>query len=125
VTSDELPSSGEKKPFNWKMASAIVVRVIYAALSVFIVIALVKVLHEGAAVLQGIDVAKLYDQHGPAAVGVPVAGLVALMLVSLARALDGPMSFDIFGVRSEGAAATCLIWSIVFVVIGLLFRALW
>lgn len=68
---------------------------------------------------------KLYDQHGPAAIGIPVAGISALLLVSLARALDGPMSLDLFGLKSEGASATCVVWAILFLVIGLSFRALW
>ncbi|MGX1360660.1 hypothetical protein QNJ95_37425 [Bradyrhizobium elkanii] len=114
-----------KKPSGWKIASAIFVRVIYATFSVVIVVAVARELRDSTGRLRGVNLAKLYDQHGPAAIGIPVAGVVALMLVSLARALDGPMSLDVFGVRSEGAPAICIVWSIVFLVMGLSFRALW
>src|ERR1700744_873561 len=99
------------------MAAVIFVQVIYAALSVLIIVATVRFLRAGSATLASIDLVKIYDQHGPAAIGIPVAGVTALLLVSLARALDGPMSFDLFGIKSEGAAATCIVWAILFLVI--------
>jgi hypothetical protein len=81
--------------------------------------------HRGKWLFSIIDSVKLYDQHGPAAIGIPVAGLSALLLVCLARALDGPMSLDLFGMKSEGASATCVMWAMHFLVIGLSFSALW
>jgi hypothetical protein len=126
VTGDPRASSeGEKKPSKWKTATTIFVQIIYAVLSAAIVIAIVKIVREGGGALATIDPAKFYDQHGPAAIGIPVAGTSALLLVSLARALDGPMSLDLFGIKSEGASATCIVWAILFLVIGLSFRALW
>jgi hypothetical protein len=107
------------------MAATIFVRIIYAVLSTAIVITVVKSVREGNGSLGPIDPVKLYDQHGPAAIGIPVAGLSALLLVCLARALDGPMSLDLFGIKSEGASATCIVWAILFLVVGLSFRALW
>jgi hypothetical protein len=89
------------------------------------VIAIVKIVREGGGALATIDPAKLYDQHEPAAIGIPVAAASALFLVCLARALDGPMSLDLFGIRAEGASGTCVVWAILFLVIGLSFRALW
>ncbi len=103
----------------------IFVQVIYAVLSTAIVIAIVKIVREGGGSLATIDPMKLYDQHGPATIGLPVAGLFALLLVCLARALDGPMSLDFFGMKCEGASATCIVWAILFLVICLSFRALW
>lgn len=114
-----------KKPSKWKTVATIFVRIIYAVLSTSIVIAAVKIVREGCGTPAIIDPVKLYDQHGPAAIGIPVAGIAALLLVSLARALDGPMSLDLFGIKSEGAAATCIVWAILFLVIALSFRALW
>jgi hypothetical protein len=35
------------------------------------------------------------------------------------------MSLDLFGIKSEGASATCIVWAILYLVIGLSFRALW
>lgn len=123
---DKSPNSEDgKTPSKWDTAAKVFVQLIYAALSVFIVIAAVRWLRGQGGALAGIDLVKVYDQHGPAAIGIPVAGVAALVLVSLARALDGPMSFDLFGIKSEGAAATCIVWAVLFLVIGLSFRALW
>lgn len=88
-------------------------------------IAIVKIARQGRDALVTIYPAELYTQHGPAIIGIPVAGISALLLVSLTRALDGPMSLDLFGIKSEGASATCIVWAILFLVIGLSFRALW
>jgi hypothetical protein len=126
VTGEPRGSSGdEKKPSKWNTAATIFVQIIYAVLSAAIAVATVKIVQEASGSLATIDPVKLYDQHGPAAIGIPVAGLSALLLVCLARALDGPMSLDLFGMKSEGASATCIVWAILFLVIGLSFRALW
>lgn len=118
-------SDQEKEPSKWKTAAVIFVQIIYALLSTAIVIAIVKIGRAGSGSLAAIDPVKLYDQHGPAAIGIPVAGISALLLVSVGRALDGPMSLDLFGIKSEGASAICIVWAILFVVICLSFRALW
>ena len=115
----------DTKPSKWRTTATIFVQIVYAVLSAVIVIAILKIAHAGCCSLVTIDPVKLYDQHGPAAVGIPVAGVSALFLVSLARALDGPMSLDLFGVKSGGASATCIIWAMLFLVIGLTFRAHW
>jgi hypothetical protein len=114
-----------KKPLTWKIAATVFVQLIYAVLAAAIVICIVKIVRQVGGALVTIDPVKLYDQHGPAAIGIPFAGILALLLVSLARALDGPMSLEFFGIKSEGASATCIVWAILFLVIGLSFRALW
>jgi hypothetical protein len=134
VTEEASSSSNEEaKPSKWKAAcravwtaaGTMVPRMFYALVPIGAVVAAVAIARGGYALPSAIDPWKLLDQHGPAAVGIPVAGLAALFLVSLARALDGPMSFDIFGLRSEGAAAICIVWAILYLVISLSFRALW
>ncbi|SDE72048.1 hypothetical protein SAMN05216337_103318 [Bradyrhizobium brasilense] len=126
MTGDPRTISEEgKKPSKWKTTTTIFIQLIYAVLSVAIAVAIVLIIRQNGAALAVIDPVKLYDQHGPAAIGIPVAGVSALLLVSLARALDGPMSLDLFGIKSEGASATCIVWAILFLVIGLSFRALW
>jgi hypothetical protein len=109
----------------WIAAGTIVPRILYALVPISVVVGAVAVAHGGYALPSAVDPWKLLDQHGPAAIGIPVAGLAALFLVSLARALDGPMSFDLFGLRSEGAAAICIVWAILYIAISLSFRALW
>jgi hypothetical protein len=134
VTEEASNSSGEKaRPSKWKAAcraawtaaGTIVPRIFYALVSISAVVAAVAIARGGYALSSAVDLWKLLDQHGPAAIGIPVAGLAALFLVSLARALDGPMSFDLFGLRSEGAVAVCIVWAILYLVISLSFRALW
>jgi hypothetical protein len=116
---------GKTTSSKWTTTATIFVQIIYAVLSVAIVIAIVKIIRQGGGALTAIDPVKLYDQHGPAAIGIPVASISALLLVSLARALDGPMSLDLFGIKSEGASTTCIVWAILYIVIGLSFRVLW
>jgi hypothetical protein len=123
VTDDRPASLGERRPSKWKAAAAIFVQIIYAVLSIAIVFAIIKGVGTGA--FATIDPIKLYDQHGPAVIGIPVAGISALLLVCLVRALDGSMSLDVFGMKFEGASATCIVWAILFLVVGLSFRALW
>lgn len=126
MTDDPRRSEKDNKPVGWKAAATIFVQILYALLAAAIVVAIVKIVRDGSGgFLATIDSAKVYDQHGPAAIGIPVAGISALLLVSLARAFDGPMSLDLFGFKSEGASATCIVWAILFLVIGLSFRALW
>jgi hypothetical protein len=124
---DDLRARSEQddKPSGWKAAAMIFVQILYALLAAAIFTAIVQVIRNRSGLLATIDPAKIYDQHGPAAIGIPVAGISALLLVSLARALDGPMSLDLFGIKSDGAAATCIVWAILFLVIGLSFRVLW
>jgi hypothetical protein len=124
-TESEVNSDDESKPSKWGVTATILVRITYAVLAAAVVIGIVKLCRGSYGFPAAFDLVKLIDLHGPAAVGIPIAAIAALFLVSLARALDGPMSFDLFGLRSEGAAATCLIWAILFLVIGLSFRALW
>lgn len=125
MTDDPRRSEKDNKPSGWKAAATIFVQILYALLAAAIVVAIVKTVRDGSGFLATIDPAKVYDQHGPATIGIPVAGISALLLVSLARAFDGPMSLDLFGIKSEGASATCIVWAILFLVIGLSFRALW
>jgi hypothetical protein len=126
VTRDPNASSElETKPSKWVMAAIVFVRVIYALLSVGIIVTILASSHTGWGPLATLDLAGFIDRHGPAVVGIPVAGFFALLLVSLARALDGPMALDFIGLRSEGASATCIVWAILFLAISLSFRALW
>lgn len=126
MTADPRANSSEaNQTSKWRIAGSIFVQTIYAVLSALIVVAIVRIIREGGGVLATVDLAKFYDQHGPAAIGIPAAWISALLLVCVARALDGPMSLDLFGLKSEGASATCIVWAILFLVIGLSFRALW
>lgn len=122
-------SDKDDKPSKWVVAAPIVasilVRIIYALGPAALIFAVIQIGRGSYGLPAIIDPSKLLDQHGPAAIGIPVAAVAALFFISLTRALDGPMSFDLFGLKSQGAAATCIIWAILFVVISLTLRALW
>jgi len=122
-------SDKDDKPSKWAVVApvlgALVVRTIYALGPTALIVAAIQVGRGNYGLPGAIDPLKLLDQHGPAAIGIPIAAVSALFLISLTRALDGPMSFDLFGLKSEGAAATCIIWAILFLIISLTLRALW
>jgi hypothetical protein len=69
--------------------------------------------------------ATLLSQHGPAVIGTPFAILVATILVSGARAVDGEFGGSLLGVELKGAAATLLAWLSVFFAVILAIRTLW
>lgn len=69
--------------------------------------------------------ATLMTLHGPALIGTPFAILVATILVSGARAVDGQLSGSLLGVELRGAAATLLAWLLVFLAVVFAIRALW
>ncbi|WP_024576226.1 MULTISPECIES: hypothetical protein [unclassified Afipia] len=130
MTQDRKAKSDEdNKTSKWMVALPIIasalVRIVYALGAVALIFALIQVVRASYSLPAAIDPSKFVDQHGPAVLGIPIAAIAALLLVSLTRALDGPMSFDLFGLKSEGAAATCIIWAVLFLVISLTLRALW
>jgi hypothetical protein len=112
-----------------RAAGPIISRVAYAALAagvvIVVVIVLVVIVRHSSGALRAIDLATNIDRHGPAVLGIPAAAVLALFLVSLARALDGQMTLEFFGVKSDGASATCIIWIALFLAISLSLRALW
>lgn len=122
-------SDADNKPSKWvavaPIAASILVRSIYALGPAALVFAAIQIGRGNYSLPAAIDLSRLLDQHGPAIIGIPIAAVAALFLISLTRALDGPMSFDLFGLKSEGAAATCIVWAILFLVISLTLRALW
>jgi hypothetical protein len=102
-----------------------VAQIAYGALAIGVVITVVAIARHFSGALATIDLATVLDRHGPAVVGIPTAGVVAFFLVVLARALDGPMALDLFGLKSQGASAICVVWIAVFLAISVSFRALW
>jgi hypothetical protein len=75
--------------------------------------------------IPAMDLAGIVERHGIAFIGVPVAAALALFLISVIRAIDGPMEFDLLGLRANGAGAAIILWIAVFVAVGLLIRAMW
>jgi len=71
------------------------------------------------------QLAAIADQHGPAVLGVPAAALSAFIVVAIARILDGPIRFEVLGLKAEGASATATAWALSFLAIVLAVRVLW
>jgi hypothetical protein len=93
-----------------------------AALSVVFLLALIVggVSFAGPAVR-----AEWVAQHGPAAIGIPAAILIATIVVSGARALDGEAGLTFLGVVVTGGSALALLWLAVFAAVVLAIRTLW
>ena len=108
-----------------QQAARIVSQIAYGALATGVVITLVVIARHPFEKLGAIDLATIIDRHGPAVLGIPSAAIVAILLVSLTRALDGPMTLEFFGIKSDGASATCIVWIALFLAISVSFRALW
>ena len=124
----ENASGGPEQPAaNSKdhAAARIVAQIAYGVLATGVVIAVVAIARHFSGAFVTIDLATIIDRHGPAVLGIPTAAILAFFLVSLARALDGPMALELFGIKSEGGSATCIVWVALFLAIGVCFRALW
>lgn len=119
---DDRPS---KSLIVASIVTSILMRIMYALGSAVLIFIAVQVCRGSYGLPASIDISRLLDQHSLVVIGIPFASVAALLLISLTRALDGPMSFDLFGIKSEGAAATCIIWALLFLVISLTLRALW
>jgi len=118
------PEQPAANPTN-HAAPRIVAQIAYGVLAIGVLIAVVAIARHFSGALVTIDLATIIDRHGPAVLGIPTAAVVAFFLVVLARALDGPMALDLFGLKSEGASATCVVWIALFLAISVSFRALW
>jgi hypothetical protein len=123
----ENTSGSPERPATSKghAAERIASQVAYGMLATGVVIALVVIARYSSGALGATDLATIVDRHGPAVLGIPTAAILAFFLVSLARALDGPMALELFGIKSEGGSATCIVWVALFLAIGVCFRALW
>jgi hypothetical protein len=108
-----------------RTAARIASQIAYGALATGVVITLVVIARHPFEKFVAIDLATIIDRHGPAVLGIPSAAIVAILLVSLTRALDGPMTLELFGIKFDGASATCIVWIALFLAISVSFRALW
>jgi hypothetical protein len=71
------------------------------------------------------ELAGLLERHGAALIGIPAASALALFLIGIIRAIDGPIEFDVLGMRVKGAGAAIILWIAAFVAVGLSIRAVW
>lgn len=69
-----------------------------------------------------LDVAR---EHFAATVGLPFAGLAALVVVVVLEISAGPIQFEGFGLKFSGAAGPVVFWVVVFLAIAASIKLLW
>lgn len=108
---DTSKAGSAGKPFAWIAVSA-------ALLLVTLMVCAVS--------FAGADLrAEWIARHGPAVIGIPTAILVATIVVSGARALDGETKFAFLGFAIAGGGAAVLLWLTIFITVVLAIRGLW
>lgn len=63
-------------------------------------------------------------QNFAVALGIPAAGVGALLIVALFRTTEGQIRFELWGLKFEGASGPIVMWVIAFLAIVLGIRAL-
>jgi len=61
----------------------------------------------------------------PTTMGLPCAALTSLALVVFLRTTDGPIEFDVFGVKFKGASGPIVMWVLCFLSMAGAIRLLW
>src|SRR5262245_6115960 len=63
--------------------------------------------------------------HFPATIGIPLAGIIAFMVVHLYETARGRIKLEILSVKFEGAAGPIIMWVFTFFAITASIRMLW
>lgn len=64
-------------------------------------------------------------KHYPAAIGLPLAAIAALLVVSVFRITNEPIEFELLGLRLKGGAGPTILWVLVFLAMVLGIFVLW
>jgi hypothetical protein len=65
------------------------------------------------------------QNHFPAAIGLPLAALLSLWIVSLFGGNYGPIELSILGFKFRGASGPIIMWGFCFLAITLAIKMLW
>lgn len=68
---------------------------------------------------------KIFENHFPATVGLPLAMMAALGIVTLFRRQAGQIEFELLGIRIRGGAGPAIMWIIVFLSMAFAIKLLW
>lgn len=113
-TSDsERPSHASRLAF-WLCLAGVVF------LSIFVAFLFLRHAYQNPAWLMNV-----FEQHFAATVGLPLAMIAALVVVTLFRHQAGPIEFDLLGMRLRGAAGPIVMWVIVFLSMASGIKLLW
>jgi hypothetical protein len=63
--------------------------------------------------------------HFPATIGLPLAAAASFVVVAIFRTVEGPMKFEAFNIKFEGASGPIIMWFLCFVAIAGAIKALW
>lgn len=69
--------------------------------------------------------AEVLRDHFAAVVGLPMAGILALWVVTILRSQTGPIEFEAMGFKLRGASGPVILWVVCFLAIALAIRLLW
>ena len=67
----------------------------------------------------------LLINHFPAMAGLPFAALLALFIVVVLRATQGPIEFEGIGFKFRGASGPIILWALCYIVIVISIRLVW
>jgi hypothetical protein len=68
---------------------------------------------------------KLMYVHYAALVGTPMSAVTAFCIVSILKVTNGPIEFDAFGLKFQGASGPIVLWVLCFACVAGAFRLLW
>jgi len=69
--------------------------------------------------------AEVVQNHFMAVIGLPMAGILALWVVTILRSQSGPIEFEAVGFKFRGASGPVVLWIACFLSIAIAIRLLW
>jgi len=71
------------------------------------------------------QLAAFFEAHFPVTVGLPVAAVVALLLILVLRETTGKLEFEALGFKFRGASGPVVLWVLCYLAITLSIKLLW
>ena len=68
---------------------------------------------------------KILREHSGAVVGLPMAAVLSLWVVTILRYKSGPIEFDVLGFKFRGASGPVILWILCFLIVILGIKLLW
>lgn len=68
---------------------------------------------------------QIVAEHFPVVVGIPFAVIMAFVIVAIFRSATGPIKFEAFGFKFQGASGETIMWVLCFLAITAAIKMLW
>jgi hypothetical protein len=68
---------------------------------------------------------RLITEHFAAVIGLPAAALAASCVILAFRQAEGPIEFEMLGLKLKGAAGPVVLWTLCFLAIAAAIKMLW